>query len=64
MVEGILLMADDYSEGQELFFFFFLMWGRWLVHIRQSTELCGGKGSGEERWPGTQVSSVAKQIGT
>lgn len=23
MVEGILLMADDYSEGQELFFFFF-----------------------------------------
>ena len=23
MVEGILLMADDYSEGQEFFFFFF-----------------------------------------
>lgn len=22
MVEGILLMADDYSEGQEVFFFF------------------------------------------
>ena len=41
MVEGILLMADDYFEGQE-FFFFFLMWGWWLVHIRQSTELCGG----------------------
>ena len=42
MVEGILLMADDYFEGQEFFFFFFLMWGWWLVHIRQSTELCGG----------------------
>ena len=23
MVEGILLMADDYFEGQEFFFFFF-----------------------------------------
>lgn len=36
MMEGILLMTDDYSEDQG----FLVCGGRWLVCIRQYTESC------------------------
>ena len=56
MVEGILLMADDYSEGQEVFFFNV---GSVAVQVRQSTELCGvrrdGLGLRCPWWPSKQV---------
>lgn len=55
MIEGILLMTDEYSEGQV----FSVGMGGWLFLIRQHSELCGDKSPGEEGWPGSPGLLVA-----